>query len=159
MIVSVIRPDSCVIVDGVAASVDCSELPAFIHAIQWNYDAGRGHIEFAPDSDGRRNPNMPITDFTAYGYLCDRHREALASAAIRAKEAELSEAEKRMRDAKALIEQEAELQAALAEMQERAAAALAEKHASDDRVAAMEARLAELENKIAEKSAELNLHA
>lgn len=102
---------------------------------------------------------MPITDFTAYGYLCDRHREALASAAIRAKEAELSEAEKRMRDAKALIEQEAELQAALAEMQERAAAALAEKHASDDRVAAMEARLAELENKIAEKSAELNLHA
>lgn len=158
MIVSVIRPDSCVIVDGVAASVDCSELPAFIHAIQWNSDAGRGHIEFAPDSDGRRNPNMPITDFTAYGYLCDRHREARASAAIRAKEAELGEVEKKARDAKALAEQDAQMQAALVEMQARTEVALAEKRAADDRITRMEAQLAELENKIAQKNAEFNLH-
>lgn len=162
MIISVIRPDSCVIVDGISASVDCSDLPAFIHAIQWNSDACRGHIEFAPDSDGRRHPNMPISDFTAYEYLCDRHRESCASAAVIAKEAELSEAEKKVRGAKAQAEQEAQLHAALVEMQERSAAALAEKQASDDRVAAMEARLAELENKIAQNNAnyaELNPHA
>ena len=159
MIVSVIRPDSCVIVDGISALVDCSDLPAFIHAIQWNSDAARGHIEFARDNDGRRHPNMPITDFTAYGYLCDRHREACACDAIKAKEIELGETEKKVRDAKGRAEQEAQVQAALDEMQERAAAALAEKQASDDRVAAMEARIAELENKIAEKNTELNLHA
>ncbi len=159
MIISIIRPDSRVIVDGVAASVDCSELPAFIHAIQWNSDAGRGHIEFAPDNDGRRHPNMPITDFTAYEYLCDRHREERACAALKEKEAELVEAEKMLRDAEALAEQEAQMQAAIVEIHKSAEVALAEKQAAVDRITAMEARIAELENKIAQKKAELNLHA
>lgn len=149
MIVSIIRPDSYVVVDGVAAPVDCSDLPAFIRAIQWDTETCRGHIELMADANGRVYPNMSITDFAAYDYLCDRHREALASAAVKEKEAELSVAEKKVRDARVRAEQEAEMRAVAAEMQARVDAAIAEKQAADDRVTAMEVRLAELENQIA----------
>lgn len=154
MIISIIRPDSYVVIDGVAAPVDCSDLPAFIRAIQWDAETGRGHIEFMADANGRVHPNMLIMDFAAYDYLCDRHREALASAAVKAKEAELSEAEKKVRDVRVRAEQEAQMQAAAVEMQARVDAALAEKRAADDRVAEMEARLANLENKIARANTE-----
>lgn len=159
MLVSVVCPDSVVVIDGVAAPVDCSDLPSFIRAIQWDSDAGRGHLEFERGSDGRVHPNLAITDFSPYDYFFDRHREALTSAAVKAREAELAEAEREARDAKNRAEQEAQMQAAAAEMQERAVVAIAAKQAADERVAAMEARIAALESQIAQKNSEVEAYA
>ena len=72
MKVSVIREDNKVVVDGVGHDVDCSELPTFIHAIQ--FDNGVGHIEFKADENGRRMGNIKIMDITFANYLLDRHR-------------------------------------------------------------------------------------
>jgi len=72
MKVSVIREDNKVVVDGVGHDVDCSELPTFIHAIQ--FDNGVGHIELKADENGRRMGNIKIMDITFANYLLDRHR-------------------------------------------------------------------------------------
>jgi len=72
MKLSVIREDNTVIVDGVAHSIDCSELPTFIHAIQ--FDNGVGHVEFKADGNGRRMGNINIMDTTFVNYLLDRHK-------------------------------------------------------------------------------------
>jgi len=72
MKVSIIKEDNKVVVDGVGHDVDCSELPTFIHAIQ--FDNGVGHIEFKADENGRRMGNIKIMDITFANYLLDRHR-------------------------------------------------------------------------------------
>jgi hypothetical protein len=68
---SIIREDNAVVVDGEHYIVDCSSLPANIHAIQWNN--GRGHIEFVDDdpNDGKRDPNRAIDDFSPYQHLIE----------------------------------------------------------------------------------------
>jgi hypothetical protein len=70
--ITIVPDDGYVYVDGVALTVDMTELPEWIHAIQWNGKTQRGHIEFKPDGKGQRHPNMPITDASAYHYLIDR---------------------------------------------------------------------------------------
>jgi len=72
MKVSIVKDDNKVVVDGVGHDVDCSELPTFIHAIQ--FDNGVGHIEFKADENGRRMGNIKIMDITFANYLLDRHR-------------------------------------------------------------------------------------
>jgi len=72
MKLTIVREDNTVIVDGVAHGVDCSELPTFIHAIQ--FDNGVGHIEFYADGNGRRMGNIKIMDTTFVNYLLDRHK-------------------------------------------------------------------------------------
>jgi hypothetical protein len=44
--ISIIREDNMVVVDGRGINVDCQSLAAAIHAVQWDGDAGVGHIEF-----------------------------------------------------------------------------------------------------------------
>jgi sRNA-binding protein len=72
MKLTVIREDNMVIVDNVSHSIDCSELPTFVHAIQ--FDNGVGHIEFNVDGNGRKMGNVKITDITFANYLVDRHK-------------------------------------------------------------------------------------
>jgi hypothetical protein len=72
MKVSIVKDDNKVVVDGIGHDVDCSELPTFIHAIQ--FDNGVGHIEFKADENGRRMGNIKIMDITFANYLLDRHR-------------------------------------------------------------------------------------
>jgi len=68
-----ITPDSnAVYVDRVAKTVDCSSLPAFIHAIQWygeRLPEPYGEIEFNPDATGKRFPNLRFVDFDPFQYL------------------------------------------------------------------------------------------
>ena len=73
---SIIREDNAVVVDGEHYQVDCSSLPANVHAIRWN--GTRGHIEFVDEdpNDGRRDPNQTIDDFSPYQYLVDRWYDA-----------------------------------------------------------------------------------
>lgn len=73
--VTVVRQDNMVYVNGSARSVDCSHLAPFIHAIQWNDEAGQGEIEFAT-FNGRKEPNLKFNDFTPYAYLRDNWEEA-----------------------------------------------------------------------------------
>lgn len=54
MKISVVRADNRVIVDGVGADVDCSDLSGHVRAIHWCGDACRGEIEFEPDAAGVR---------------------------------------------------------------------------------------------------------
>ena len=56
--VTIVPSDNIVIVDGVSAVVDCSHVPPFVHAIQW--DGARVHIEFVPH-DGFHHGNLSIT--------------------------------------------------------------------------------------------------
>lgn len=69
--ITIIRQDNTVVVDGVGASVDCAELPQYVHAIQWF--GTDGWIEFAPDAGGKRSPNLKIVEIAPYGFLVDRH--------------------------------------------------------------------------------------
>ena len=70
MRVSIIREDNSVTVDGVALAIDCTDLWAMIHAIQWKDN--EGEIEFVPDADGRRMANLKIYAMTQFQYLVDR---------------------------------------------------------------------------------------
>lgn len=72
--VTVVREANTVVVDGIAMRVDCSDLPDFFHAIQW--DGAKGHIEFKPDSRGVQHGNLLISNFSSYGYLVDRWQVA-----------------------------------------------------------------------------------
>jgi len=90
MKVSIIREDNKVVVDGVGHDVDCSELPTFIHAIQ--FDNGVGHIEFKADENGRRMGNIKSLDITFVNYLLDRHR--IEEARIKKENEQLEEKKK-----------------------------------------------------------------
>jgi hypothetical protein len=69
--VTIIRVDGNVIVDGESHPVDCSTLPAYVHAIQWSEIRKQGWIEFVNDGFGVFLPNVNIIDFTPYQYLID----------------------------------------------------------------------------------------
>lgn len=72
MKVTIIRDDNKVYVDEEARDVDCSDLPEYVSAIQWN--GVDGHIEFKSDSYGRRHPNIKIVELKPFQYLIDRHQ-------------------------------------------------------------------------------------
>jgi hypothetical protein len=84
---SIIRSDNAVVVDGEYYHVNCSLLPANVHAIQW--DGTKGHVEFVDEdqNDGKRDPNLMITDFAPYASLIEAWQEA-KNAAIKAAEIE-----------------------------------------------------------------------
>lgn len=87
MRVAIIREDNAVNVDGVRYAVDCSTLPADVHAVQWN--GVSGEVEYSLvgcDHCGGRSkkPNEFIKDFSPY----DGYVHAWAAAKIAAEEAE-----------------------------------------------------------------------
>ena len=81
MKVTIVQNDNVVYVDGVAYPVDCSSLPTYFRAIQWN--GVSGEIEFDVDAKGRQLPNLKITDFSPYQYLVEMW-EASKAAALKA---------------------------------------------------------------------------
>ncbi|MCG3774758.1 MAG: hypothetical protein JW395_1583 [Nitrospira sp.] len=52
MNLTIIKSDNSVYIDGRAISVDCSDLPTEVHAIQWNGDSG--WIEYI------NGPGLPV---------------------------------------------------------------------------------------------------
>ena len=71
--VTIIRADNVVYIDGRPRAVDCSSLDPAIHAIQWNSETERGSIEFvdADPTDGFKEPNQAITSVADYQQLID----------------------------------------------------------------------------------------
>jgi len=74
MKVTIVRSDNTVIVDGERHEVDCSKLPADVHAIQW--DDVRGEIEYASRTcvacgQNHKPANAVITDMAPYSTLLD----------------------------------------------------------------------------------------
>ena len=55
---SILRDDNLVIVDGVAMTVDCSSLPANVHAVWFDEAKGKGEVEFV-NEPGSFNAKMP----------------------------------------------------------------------------------------------------
>jgi len=83
MRVTIIKDDNRVIVDGESHAVDCSDLPADFHALQWVET--HGEVEYGTvrcDHCGARSkkPNMPIIDSTPYHKYVDAWRVAKAAA-------------------------------------------------------------------------------
>ena len=71
MWVTIVKSDNQVSIDGQPQEVDCSQLPRYLHAIQWYDD--HGEIEFITDPDGHRMPNIKIVDFTPFQFLIDAY--------------------------------------------------------------------------------------
>lgn len=86
---TVIRADNNVIVDNESLSVDCGDLPSYIHAIQW--DGEKGWIEYAPDARGMQHPNIKIVDITPFQYFMDRHELKKIEQVREAKEREVAQ--------------------------------------------------------------------
>lgn len=67
---TIVAEDDTVVVDGKALKIDCSDLPEYVRAVQW--DGEKGHIEYRPDAKGRQHGNVNIVDFTPFMFLVDR---------------------------------------------------------------------------------------
>lgn len=65
MRLTIIKSDNKVYIDGVAKSVDCSNLPQDFHALQWNEDSG--WIEF---TNNHKAPE-PITNIDEFQFYVD----------------------------------------------------------------------------------------
>lgn len=65
---SILVEDNMVSIDGIGLLVNCSSLDPTIHAVQWNGDRGRGHIEFVDEdpNDGQRPPNATIDNIEQF---------------------------------------------------------------------------------------------
>lgn len=96
MRVTIIKDDNVVVVDGKAYGVDCSDLPAGFHALQW--DGTEGEVEYGInrcDHCGARTKkgNEIISDLAPYQKYVDAWQAAKthaeAEAARLAAEAEL----------------------------------------------------------------------
>jgi hypothetical protein len=68
--ISVIAEDNSVVIDGLGLQVDCSDLPYFVHAIQW--DGKQGELEFKAGPNGVRPAPMTIVDLKPFHFLLDR---------------------------------------------------------------------------------------
>lgn len=100
MRVTIIRETNTVVFNAVAFEVDCSALPADVHAIQW--DGTRGEIEYSlvhcAHCGGRqKKPNEAFQDFKPYQPYVDGWNAARDAAAEKAR----AEAEKRRIEAEA----------------------------------------------------------
>jgi hypothetical protein len=73
MTVTIVPADKLVYVDGEAQTVDMSDMPDYIHALQW-YGA-YGEIEFKTDANGKRLPNLRFTDFGPFQFMVTRWEE------------------------------------------------------------------------------------
>lgn len=79
MATTIVRDSNFVSIDGVGLTVDCSSLPADVHAIQWGGD--HGEVEYSPSRCAHcgvrsKKGNEWITDFTPYAGLVDAWRAA-----------------------------------------------------------------------------------
>lgn len=86
MKLTVVKGDNTVYVDGKPLSVDCGDLPDFLHAIQWDED--KGHLEFEADASGTKMPNITFNDLTPYKFLVDRWHQRRDSMLREEQEAE-----------------------------------------------------------------------
>lgn len=99
MRLTIVKDDNAVYIDGAAYGVDCSDLPAGFHALQW--DGVRGEIEYATtrcDHCGARTKkgNELITDVAPYQKYVDAWSVAKAvaeaeAARVAAEQAALAE--------------------------------------------------------------------
>jgi transcription elongation factor Elf1 len=85
MRVTIIKEDNTVLVDGERHTVDCSDLPADFHALQWSGFAGE--VEYSAtrcDHCGVRSKkgNVLITDVSPYQSYVDAWHEAKTKAEL-----------------------------------------------------------------------------
>lgn len=83
MRVTILKDDNKVMVDGEGHTVDCSDLPANFHALQWTDN--HGEIEYGmvrcEHCGGRsKKPNETIAGIGIYQVYVDRWHEAKAAA-------------------------------------------------------------------------------
>jgi hypothetical protein len=149
MKISVVRADNRVIIDGVGADVDCSDLSTHIHAIHWDGDAGRGEIEFSPDANGARMGNLEIASFNRFSFLHERWSLAIIEAELKKKTEKLSVAEKQLASAQAMQAQLAEFERVAAENAQAAEARAAEEAELRGKVSDLEERNRALEERLA----------
>lgn len=150
MRITISQDDGMVIVDGVAHEVDCSELPRFVRAIQWDSNRGAGHIEMDPDERGVRMGNLTINSIEPWEFLIERWRIASTLKARKERQARIDEVVQEIatRDqvkAHAVAQREAE---ARASDERRRAAKLAQDERK--RVEDAEAKLVELSTRLDE---------
>jgi hypothetical protein len=152
MRLTIIKADNTVVVDGIAAEIDCSEIPIFVHAIQWDSDRGRGEIEFVKDADGIKHPNMLITDISHYEVMVDRWRIRRLEMDHEQKRVQLDEAEKRIASddemQKLLAAHQEEQERVFKEAADREAVADAEKADLQRRLRDLEAKQIDLEQRL-----------
>lgn len=67
---TIIKGDNTVIINGVKYKVDCSDLPANFHALQWYGDENYGEEEWLGRED--RPPNSFIDNLDKYQVYIDR---------------------------------------------------------------------------------------
>lgn len=112
MRLTIVRDDNAVVVDGVPFMVDCSSLPADVHAVQW--DGVSGEVEYSVtrcDHCGARTKkgNTLLVDVTPYAPLVNAwHAAKAADDEAKAKAA----AEEQVRIAAAKATSEAQAKAA-----------------------------------------------
>ncbi|RAI34514.1 hypothetical protein [Rhodoplanes serenus] len=147
MKLTIVRADSIVIVDGVSATVDLSDLSTHISAVQWA--DGRGWIEFEPDARGVQDANLPIADLGRFQVYVDRHAIVVAEARVAETGRRIEAAERKAAEQKARDEHAAALAAAQAEAERAAAAQAEERVDAAERLAALEAQNAALEARLA----------
>ena len=83
MRVTIIKEDNRVVVDGESHTVDCSDLPANFHALQWYGDNGEiEHSTVRCEHCGTRSKKMnePAADLGPYQKYVDAWRVAKAKA-------------------------------------------------------------------------------
>ena len=149
MKISVVRADNRVIVDGIGADVDCSDLSGHIRAIHWDGNKNRGEIEFEPDLAGVRMGNLEIVGFDRFSFLHERWVFAVAEAEHREMTKKTGEAEKQLEQAQGVQAQIAEFERVAADNLRAADARAAEEAAARDTVRALDAHNRELEARIA----------
>lgn len=79
MRITVIQGDGLVGVDGVFREVDLSHLDENIHAIQFDTQAGKGHVEFDMDAQGKKPANQDLTSFADYQWVVQAWEDAAPS--------------------------------------------------------------------------------
>lgn len=90
--VTIVREDNMVYLDGKPRQIDCSALPADVHAVQW--DGAGGEVEYATMRCSAcggvsRKPNERISDLSPYQAFVDAWN-ALAAAEAQAQAAAVS---------------------------------------------------------------------
>lgn len=81
MQITIIRVDGAVYKDGVSFSgLDLSAIPANTHAMQFNTESNKGHIEYVMDDEGHTPQNMQITALPDWAVTaCAKWDEAKAA--------------------------------------------------------------------------------
>lgn len=76
---TIIREDNLVGIDGVFYGVDCSSIPANVHAVQWYGDVSEGEIEWVQPRGQDKPSATRIESLDDYTYIIDLWNEAHAT--------------------------------------------------------------------------------